>query len=72
VSVWADGRLKPGFLCPFCAGSGSFFRLVAERAAWWRCMACGGTGATALQPAEICLGAAQGKHLRPPGFSQTK
>lgn len=52
--------------CGLCRGSGHLFCHHAGRREWWACPGCQGAGAR-LQcgPAEIRLGPAQGKFLRP-------
>jgi ribosomal protein L37AE/L43A len=64
ASRWHDGQLLPGHLCPFCCGLGQFFTPRNERPSWWRCMACRGAGAGEAQPAQMRIGAAQGRFLK--------
>ncbi|MCP1550653.1 hypothetical protein J2W76_003898 [Methylorubrum zatmanii] len=66
MSAWSDGALRPGSTCSFCLGRGAFFHLRNERPAWRDCRACDGQGSPAVcVPAEMRIGAAQGRFLKP-------
>lgn len=65
-SLWTDGNLRPGHLCPFCVGVGAFIHIRQGQIAWYDCRACGTQGgAQVCAPRELRIGAAQGKWLKP-------